>query len=335
MSISKPAATFAREGSTPSPTGPLDMTQAGVRRCSVELSVDESHDRVELVIWNRSVLADTAPDASLTVGLGFGDDLSDVLTVDVHSVEIGSRWTILTGFAPSRRMSSTFLGRSYNSQTLADVVVDLLGEADVEGGKIEAALMLPAFHVDPRRSVWGHLHALGRRFGHQVTSTASGAVSFSPAPGASGGGLGGGLTNLETSLPARLPFGSDDLREGAELMSFAAGPRSTTRSTASVSPSAPSAWYLLAAEPDSGSGTPVEVDPVLRSREAADVATQAGEAAASRRSQRMRARVPGRSSLRAGAVISARGEPHRVLFVRHLLDARDGYVCDLVMEGGR
>ena len=333
MSLSKPAATFALTGSSPSrPGGPLDLAQAGVRRCTVELSVDESHDWVELVLWHRSALADAAPDASLRIGIGDQDGVEDVITVEVFSVEAGSQWATLTGFAPSRRLSSTYVGRAYSAQSLAAIVTDLLGEGNVDAGEIAATLTLPALHVDPQRSVWGHLHVLGRRFGHQVTSTAAGAVSFGPAPGVSSAR---GLGAIASGLPVALPFGSTDLREGAEFLSFSAGSRSTDTAVEAVSPASSSAWYLLAAEPDSGSGAPVDVDPKLRTRDAADTATQGAKAAASRRSERLRARVPGRASLRAGAVVSARGESRRVLRVRHIVDANTGYVCDLVMEGAQ
>lgn len=331
MSIARPTATFALDGSGPGLLGgPLDLAQAGVRRCSIELSVDEAHDRVEVTMWKTSVLADAEPGSSLTIGLGADGDPEDVLTVDVAGVDAGSDWATLVGFAPSRRLSSTYVGRAYVSQTLADVVNDLLSEGGVDAGDIDATLSFPAIHIDPRRSVWGHLHELGRRFGHQVTSDADGAISFAPAPGVSPAG---GLASVAAAVPIALPFGSDDLREGAELLSFRAGKRQVTGSTAGVSPAGSRAWFLLESSPDSGSGDPVDVAPLLRTRDAADAATQAAQAAAKRRSARLRARVTGRPSLRAGSVVPARGESHRLLRVRHLVDVRAGYVCDIVMEG--
>src|SRR5207244_749084 len=143
-----------------------------------------------------------------------------------------------------------------------------------DAGDVDATLQLPALHVDPRRSVWGTLHELARRTGHQITSTAAGAVSFGPAPGVPATSGVGGLAAVGAAAVALGPPSSGgELREGAELVAFRAGTRTPLAAVASVSPAGPASWYLLAAEPDSGSGDPVVVDPLLRTREAADAAS--------------------------------------------------------------
>ncbi|MCA1654967.1 MAG: hypothetical protein LC635_00530 [Pseudonocardiaceae bacterium] len=216
-------------------------------------------------------------------------------------------------------------------QSVADVVTDLLSEADVPAGEVDASLPLPALHIDPRRSVWGHLHALARRSGHQVTSTAQGAVSFTPIPGTGGGGGGGALAGATSALGLAA---SAELREGAELVMFRTGRRAAAAAPEAVTPSGGTGprWHLVAAQPDSGSGVPVLVDPVLRTRAAADAATSALAAAAARRARVAAVTVPGRPTLRAGATVTARGAAYRVLRARHLLDADNGYRCDLVLE---
>jgi hypothetical protein len=325
MSIARPAASFALAGGGASGLGgalgiggALSLAQAAVRRVSVELSVDEAHDRIELWLWRGSALEGAEPDAELVVGLGDGDEVEDVLTTSVHGVDVTGWGSVLTAFAPSRKLSDVHVGSSYVSQTLGAVVQDLLAAGGVDAGDVDASMSFPALHVDPRRSVWGNLHALARRTGHQVTSTPEGAVSFGPAAGS-------------PALPGG--FGSVELRAGAELVRYRSGPRPKAEAVGAVTPAGSSQWYLLLAEPESGSDPPVLVHPALRSRELADAAATAAGDLASRRTRSARVRVPGQPGLRAGAMVTALDEDHRVLRARHLLDAEAGYVCDLVLEG--
>jgi hypothetical protein len=177
------------------------------------------------------------------------------------------------------------------------------------------------------------LHALARRTGHQVTTTAQGALSFTPVPGggAGGGALGGAAAGGLGLAPSAV------LREGAELVDYRAGEQPEVAAPAVVTPSAGSGprWHLLAAEPDSGGGAPVLVDPALRTREAADAATSAHAAAARRAARPAAVTVPGRPSLRAGQTVTARDESHRILRARHVLDAASGFLSQLLLEGDR
>jgi len=312
VSIGRPAAALTLTGAA-APGRALGLAEAAVRRLRVDLSVDEAHDRIELDVWAGSKLAGAAPGDALGVALGDGaGDPEDVLAGEVAGIEAAPGGAVLTAYAQSRKLSLSHAGRSWRQAGLDQVVRDLLGDGNAGAGDIIATLQLPALHVDPRRSIWSALHDLARRSGHQITSTADGSVSFTPAPG-----------------PPRSP---SELREGAELLSYQAGPHGTRTTLTRVTPAASRYWYQLEASPDGGSDVEI-VDPALRTREAADAATSAASAAASRAGRRARIRVPGRPGLRAGATIRARGEGFRVLRVRHLVDPHSGYVCDLLLEG--
>lgn len=319
MSIGRPVASLALSGGAAAPPGgALGLAEAAVRRLRVDLSVDEAHDRVELVLWAGSKLAGAAPGDVLSVALGNGQgDPEDVLRAEVSGVDAIAGGSVLTAFSASRRLSLTHSGRSWRQTTLGQVVQDLLGDGEVDAGDVDATLSLPALHVDPHRSIWSALHDLARRTGHQITTTSDGKVSFTPSTG-----LG--------SLPVGL--GSGELREGAELLSFRAGARQGRTALTRVSPAGAQYWYLLEAAPDNGSDVEV-VDPALRTREAANAGTNAFAADASRATRRARMRVTGRPDLRAGTTIQARGESYRVLRVKHAVDPATGYLCDLLLEG--
>lgn len=324
MTLSRPTASLLLEGGGATQLGGSGLTaaQGAVRRLVIELSVDEAHDRAEVAMWRNSALSGAEPGAKLTIGLGNDGDVADVLTVEVAGADATGWGCVITGYAPTRRLSSTYVGRSYVDKTMGDVVSDLLREGEVDEGDVDATLSLPVLHIDPRRSVWGHLHALARRTGSQVTSKADGSVCFTPLPGAGPTGVGAAFGLASTG----------ELREGAELLAFRIGPRAPQPTVKLLTPVGAKAG-LLVAEPDTGSGTPVQVDPMLRTQEAADAATAAREAAARRRSRTAWLTVPGRSDLRAGGTVKARGQDYRVLWARHVLDPESGYTCDLLLEG--
>lgn len=340
MTISRPTAALTLSGSASSIGGPaglggaLDLAQAGVGRLTIDLSVDEAHDRAEFWLWHDSALIDAQPGDTVAIALDADDDPHDVTTVEVHGVDRTQWGAILTGFAPSRRLSDTYVGRAYVEQTLADVVNDLLGEGEVDGGDVDAVLNLPTLHIDPRRSVWGNLHRLANLTGHQITSMPDGAVSFSPIPGATGTGGLGGLAGAASGAASSLlgVGGSGELREGAELITFTDGARPAVTGIDAVTPASSAAAFILSAEPDSGSGAPVVVHPALRTRDAADMATSAASAMRSRATRRARVQVTGRPDLRAGGTVTARSEKFRILKVRHVIAPDTGFVSELTLE---
>jgi len=296
---------------------------------------------VVVYLWPGSKLAGAAPGDGFTVALGTGDgDPEQVLAAAVECVDLLPGGTVLTALAPTAALGRTYVGRSWRETTLGQVVHDLLDEGGVDAGTIDADLTLPALHVDPHRSVWSALHDLARRTGHEITTTSDGAVSFSPAPGAtSGGGLGGLAGAVASAASSLLGLGSTSLREGAELLAAArttrTAPPAAGPAGARVNPASTASWAIPQAAPDDGSGV-VVLDPALRTREAADAATNAFAKAAARRGTTARLRIPGRPGLRPGGSVDVEAgdatTTYRLLAVRHTLDAAAGYLCAIVAE---
>jgi phage protein D len=341
VTLPRPAAALTLQGATPPlGGGPLDAAQAAVRRIVVDLTADAAHDRAEVAVWRASPLADAAPGSTLTIGLGDAGQTQDVATVEVTAADVTGWGAILVGHAPSRRLSTTWVGKSYVDSSIGDIVSDLLGQGGVDEGEVDASLTLPLVHVDPRRSVWQHLHALARRCGCTVTSGADGSISFTPIPGAvAAGGLSAMAAARASAAGAAAgraldltPDAPGELREGAELIAFRVGRRPEDATIGSVTPVGSKAGLLLA-DPDSGGGETLWMDPLLRTKDAADAATTARKAAARRRARSATATVPGRPDLRAGAPVTLRGEDFRIVRARHVLDAQTGYLVDLVLEG--
>ena len=313
------------------------LPTAGVMSLTVELSVGSGHDRAEITVSDLSSLASTQPGAELAIALGYSDENTDVMTAEIHRTESTPQGIVFVGYSPSRRLSATYVARSYVRQTVADVVSDLLSAADVDAGDIEAGHELPAYHLDGSRSAWEEIHVLARRTGSQVRSTPDGALSFGPAPGSSAGGPLGAAVSAVASVVG-LGSGSA-LRTGAQVVDWRKGPRGATpelsREVAAVgaaSPFGPDRWHHLLKSPSSGS-TPTVIDAALRTEAGAELATAARTDAARRATTTGWFRIPGDARLRAGDTVTVDDESYRILEATHRVTESTGFLTDLVVEG--
>lgn len=321
-------------------SGVLDLREAGVIRLDLRLDTGTGHDRCDMFVSHMSPIASTAPGTSTRVALAALGDPVDVLVVEILGVEHRPDGVVLSGLAPSHRLSSTWFSRSYVRQSVADVVRDVLAEADVAAGAIEAGLALEQFHVDGRRNSWETLHALARLVGAEITSDADGAVSFVPAPGSGSGGPGDALEGAAAAGAALLGLGgTGGLRRGADIISWNTGPRrAEPAATIGVAPlgaassfGSTGAHHLLK-QPESGSAQEF-VAPAVRTADGATTATTARTAEAARRRLAGRFVTPGDPAHRPGDDIDVEGETWHLVGVRHRVDVDDGFVTELTCEG--
>ncbi len=318
--------------------GPPGLPAAAVTSLTVEMSVGSGHDRMDLAVANLSSIAGTEPGTKVAIALGYGDDNTDVLAVEIHRRETTPHGIAFVGYSPTRRLSSTFIARSYVRQTVGDVIADLLSEGEVDEGDIEAGHDLPAYHLDGSRSAWDEIHILARRTGSQVRSTASGALSFGPAPGSSGGG---GLGAAVSAVASAVGLGSGtELRKGATLIDWRAGRSGAVPAFAhevaavgAASPLGADRWHHIMKAPASGP-KPTIVDAALRTGAAAVLATAARADASRRATTTGRFRTPGDPSLRAGDTVTVEDVVYRILEVTHRVAESAGFITDLVVEGG-
>lgn len=320
--------------------GALDMGEAGVARLSIDLGIDSAHDRLVLLLSKLSPLADIEAGTIASVGLATMGDTTDVITAHVVRVDDRPDGREVVCLAPSHLLSHSYPTRSYVQQTVADVVHDLLDNAEVDADVVDAGHSLDQFHVDGRRSSWGTLHVLARLFGAEITSGADGALSFRPAPGASAGGLGGGLAGAAAGAAGALGLSADGgLRIGANVLDWALGPQHPVAATSpdvaplgAASPfGAPRGHHLLK-NPDAGTERG-SVHPALRNTSAADGAGTALKAAATRRMTGGRITVPGDPTIRAGDDLTIDDTTWHVRTVRHWVSPASGYTCDVTVEG--
>ena len=318
--------------------GPPGLPATATTSVTIDMSVGTGHDRLDLVVSPMSSIADAEPGTKLAISLGYGDDQTDVLTVEVHRRETTPTGIAFVGYSPTRRLGSTYVARSYIRQTAGDVVSDLIAEAEVYEGDVEANHDLPAYHIDGSRSAWEEIHILARRTGSQVRSTPDGALSFGPVPGSTAGGS---LGSAVSAIGSVVGLGSGaELRKGATIIDWRAGTRGAAPAFAhavvavgAASPLGADRWHHIVKSPSSGS-TPTIVDAALRSGAAADLATAARSDAARRATTTGRFRIPGDPSLRAGGTVTVDDVAYRMLEVTHRVAESVGFVTDLVVEGG-
>jgi hypothetical protein len=319
----------------------LSAAEAGLVRLRAQLSVGEAHDHVELFCWPASKLASASAGATLAVSLGPKDSEVDVLTGEVEAVRVSADAVVLEGMDASIALSRSFVGQSFLELSIADIVNQLASDAGMDTEEVSCDISLPAYAIDPRRSVWSHLNDLARLAGADLAVTAAGALRFViPGEAGGGGGLGGAVGAVAGALGLG---GASGLRYGANVLAWHAStaqdaPSASIAAYGAASEAGSSKWHWILREPSfAGDGAP-RVLAALRTRDAAEAVETAWTARATRARLRGMLRIVGDASIRPGDTITVSdlpsGDPGslHVLAVEHLLDGGDGFITTLTVE---
>ena len=318
MSLRRPTATVTIDGRA------LTAPEAALVQLRVELGLGSAHDRCVLRLQPLSPFANVSTGAEVAVAVGYGDDPLDVFTGTVLSVERSATGIAIEAIAASYALSLTRVAQAYVGQTAADVANDLLSQAGVTVGEVEAPLALAAFHVDERRPAWSHLQRLARLAGAEIASAADGAVSL---------------------RPPKSGAAEHTLRHGAELLAWSrlacadGSPACEVVPFGAASEEGAAKWHLLLKEPDGGApSAPTVVPGAIRDRDAAKAHAEALTAAVARRTLAGTVLATGDAEIRPGAIVELSGLPTggdgdaRVLAVVHHLDG-GGFLTALRLGG--
>ena len=317
MSLRRPTVTVTVDGHT------LDAAQAAIAELLVELGIGAALDRVTATLSAHSPLIDSASGAALTVAMGYGDDVDDVFTGVVTDTRRTPWGVVLDALTDACVLTTVRIGRAYLDQTAADVATDLIASGGARVGRIDAAVDLPVYHVDERRSAWRNLCDLARLTGSTLRSAADGSIDLTPP---------------RTGVP------DHRLRCGAELLGWGTGEAGSLPDAPAVAPSGAGSeagatrWQLLLAEPDGGPPSrPTLVPSAIRTRDAARAVEDALAAARTRCARRGTLVAVGLPAVRGGDLVDVTDLPHgadaawRVLDARHVLD-RGGLRSRLLLE---
>src|SRR5262249_23328549 len=135
-------------------------------------------------VWSSSKLAGSATAARASIGLGDKDDVVDVWAGTLTLVRSSDERVVLEGLSHTSTLSRQRLTKTFQEQSVEDIVRDLAGQVDID--EVDASLQLPWYAIDTRRSVWSHVLDLARLIGADVASNASGAIRFVPVRAGAG-----------------------------------------------------------------------------------------------------------------------------------------------------
>ena len=338
MTIRTPTAVIVADGTE------LTAAQAGLIQLIVDIGQGAAHDRARLALGRASPIAGIGPGSEVEVQLGYEDAPEVVLTGDVDEVSQREWGTVVEVMARPARMTKVRIGRSYVETAAADIVTDLLGEADVDEGEIDTGPTLAAFHVDERNHAWAHLYRLSRLASSELSTAADGSLNFLLAPGADTGigGLAGAVAGAAASL---LGLGGGR-RFGAEIHEMAintAAPIPVGRSVApfgAASELGSSSWHVLVKEPAGSAPVgDVLIPAALRDRDAAAQLQNSMTEANVRAETAAWLTLTGDPSLRAGDTLQLSDLPDgsdpsvRVTRLSHRFSRDAGFVTRLQAEG--
>lgn len=290
----RPAYRLTIGGRTVDTTGdPLASTVVGL---SVSLTIDGPVDEAVLLLAQVGGLR-PRPGDDATIELGYADGdgvLEKVITGRVGRVEGGlatSRVTIEGALAPLLRV---YANETFEDRSAGQIVRDLAGRARVTVQAADDGPRFPAYVVDGRRGLLGHVRDLAELAGFDAYADQEGRLVFRRY---GGGGtvhvlrrgrdvIGLDLRRAEPAAGAVELWGESPTgSQGAESWGWLTADASRSRGTA-------------------GSGTARVVErPVLRTAEAASAAARAALAELTRRATRGEAVLPGRPTLRLGDAV--------------------------------
>jgi phage protein D len=264
-------------------------------------------------------------DDDAKIELGFADgELVQVMVGKVVTADNSLTTRRVIGHSAARLLLATTAGETFESMTAGQIVANLADRAGLAVARAEPGIMLPAYVVDGRRSVYRHLRDLAELCGFDLYINSDGEVVF--APFRSGNAIhifDYGKQIIELEIEQRPPLAGQ-----VQVWGESAGGDQGDGS-----------WAWLTKDFSGLKGTGGEAQPVLLVERAAlrtgEIAQSAAEAAfATLERQRLRGTLlsTGQPQVKLGDAIEVRRLPdetfngtYQVRSVRHHLDKRRGF----------
>ncbi len=140
----------------------------------VDLDIEAPADSLTLRLGNVGGLSPKRQDDA-TVELGFlGDDsLTLVFTGEVACVEPNLLSTRVVALSPGQTLLETYRDETFEFKTAGDIVKQLAEDAGLTVAQTEPGVLLPAYVIDGRRSIYGHMRDLAELTGYDLFFNAS------------------------------------------------------------------------------------------------------------------------------------------------------------------
>jgi hypothetical protein len=319
MSLFRPALTITADGTD------YTSAEAALRSMVIELCLGGGHDQAIMYCSHLSPLREIQPDSTCLISLGSKDAEVDVFSGIISRVEQQLTGVTVEVLADTCSLSSLYGAQAYQDQTIADIIADLAGQAEVATGAIDASLTVKIWHVTEQRSAWWHINRLARLGGYEVLCDETGALNVRPV---GSGGL------------------SHNLRYSAEILSLQTGQQRDPGVSYQYGPAGAGSelgsdkWHISLREPvgETPDG-PATIDGAVRDRDAAEQIADAAGARMTRSFFSGKALITGNGSIRPGDTVDLGDVPDqdsisaRVLSVQHRFDGNRGFTTSLDLGG--
>lgn len=319
MSISRPVCTISLVGKS------YTNSEAALRAIDIDMSIDWGHDLTLINCSNLSPLREAKVNDSCIISIGYEGEEKDVFKGIVTKVTHNFSDVWLEVMAATYPLSHTYTAQAYEGQTVADIISDLAGKAQVETGAIDANLPVAIWHVTEQRSAWWNINNLAKLGDSEVLCNESGALIVRP--------VGSGESHF--------------LRYGAELLSLNSTelynqPSQDFAPAGAGSELGKDKWHISLKEPvGEAPEKPAAILGAIRDKDAAQQVTESRSQAVKRSSIYGKAFITGNNAIRPGDLIDFEDVPGqeglsaRVTRVKHLFDAERGFLTTLCLGGTR
>ncbi len=288
----------------------IDTTDEPQASTIVDLTVcldkDAPADSFTLVMGQvGSFRLDREGEVTLELGYDGDDELTQVMTGGIVSVEPGLTTSRVIGHSAAQKLLHTFTNQTYESKTAAQIVRDLADQAGVNVAKADNGITFPAYVVDGRRNFYRHMRNVADLSGLDLYINPEGDVVMEK------------FSNGNTVHT--FEYGKHII----ELDSLQADPLASQVETFGESPGggrAEEAWAWLTKDfsgnkGTAGSGEPTLLieRPVLRTASAASTAAEAASTRIQQRTIQGRLLIAGRPQVKLGDAIRLRDVPEEPL----------------------
>ena len=144
----------------------------------VDLHLDTPADSCRLTLRPGKWIGDIKKKEPITVSLGYDEDLQEVFTGWLDTVEHGIRQTRTNFLGGSIKLLNFRVDEIYTDQTAGGIVRDLASKADLSVDNIQDGLDLPSYYVDKTHNAYDHIKELAERCAFDVYTTPSGRLAF-------------------------------------------------------------------------------------------------------------------------------------------------------------
>jgi phage protein D len=295
----------------------------------VDLDMNTPADSVELRLGNVGGLRPERDDDA-TIELGYLDEeeLTPVFAGKVVCAEPNLHSTRVVALSPAQALLESRMEQTFEFKTAGEIIEELAAEAGVTVAQAEPGTLFPAYVIDGRRSLYGHMREIADTVGYDLYFDPSGELVFRRTIFS---------TRLHVYEWAKqiIELELRDCRPEAESVESWGESPGTGRGE--------NAWAWLSKDTSgskgtAGSGTPARLveNPVLRTGEAAQLNADATLSRLQSDAVQGRLRTFGRPQVQLGDSIRIREVPDerangdfRVRAVRHRIDKKTGFTTEI------